>query len=356
MSLRKPWSERRADFSPLSRALRGGLKSALLGLVIAAAAAAPDPAYDFFICAKINRNYVIGSKIVTTNGVFQRATTGDWQHRGYNDTGISALAFDPRDRNVIYTTGNNGLWRSLDGGKSWRICNDWTMTEARDVAVDPHAPDHVYLALPDGLAASTDRAQTLVRRENGLPARGKYTQVVQVDRTRVGRVLLGCERGVYLTENGAELWRQVLPTMEMVLDLQQSPHDPQVWLAVTQSVGAWRSGDGGVTWAQLPGVPLTHPLYNVTFDITDPKRLAIGSWGLGALTSEDGGQTWTDRNDGLPDPHRVCRVGVDPMGRLYASVVGATLFVSADFGRTWKPDSLAGFVVNKFLLQPKGVK
>ena len=103
-------------------------------------------------------------------------------------------------------------------------------------------------------------------------------------------------------------------------------------------------------------MPLTHPLYNVTFDVTDPQRLAIGSWGLGALTSEDGGQTWTARNAGLPDPHHVCRVGVDPMGQLYASVVGATLYVSGDFGRTWKPDSLAGSVVNKFLIQPKSVK
>jgi photosystem II stability/assembly factor-like uncharacterized protein len=169
-------------------------------------------------------------------------------------------------------------------------------------------------------------------------------------------VLLGCERGVYLTENGAELWRQVLPTKEMVLDVQQSPHDPQVWIAVTQSVGAWRSSDGGVTWTQLMGVPRTNPLYNVTFDVTNPQRLAIGSWALGALTSEDDGQTWTYRNAGLPDPHHVVRVGVDPTGQLYASVVGATLYVSADFGRTWKPDSLAGSVVNKFLIQPQSAK
>jgi photosystem II stability/assembly factor-like uncharacterized protein len=317
---------------------------------------AAAPAYDFFVCANINRNYVIGSKIITTNGIFQRDAAGEWQHLGYNDTMISALAFDPRDRNVIYTTGNNGLWRSLDGGKLWRMCNDWQMTEARDVVVDPNAPDHVYLALPDGLAVSTDRAQTLVRREKGLPARGKYTQVVQVDRTRAGRVLLGCERGVFLTENGAELWRQVLPTQEMVLDLQQSPHDPKVWLAVTQKVGAWRSTDGGLTWAKLAGVPSTHPLYNITIDVTNPQRLAIGSWSLGVLTSEDGGQTWSERNDGLPNAHCVCRVGVDPTGQLYASVVGATLFVSADFGRTWKPDSLAGSVVNKFLIQPKSAK
>jgi photosystem II stability/assembly factor-like uncharacterized protein len=328
----------------------------LVGLLAPAPFATAATGYDFFVCANINRNYVVGSKIVTTNGIFQRDDTGEWRHLGCNDTGISAVAFDPRDRNVIYTSALNGLWRSLDGGKLWRICNDWDMTESRDVAVDPNAPDHVYLALPDGIAVSTDRAQTLVRRENGLPARGKYTQVVQVDRTRAGRVLAGCELGIYLTEDGAQQWRRVLPTEEMVLDVQQSPHDPRVWLAATQSAGAWRSADGGVTWENLPAAPSTHALYNVTFDLTNPQRFALGSWGLGVLTSEDGGRTWTDRNAGLPVPHRVWRVGVDPAGLLYASVVAETLFVSADFGRTWKPDALAGSLVNKFLILPKRAK
>ncbi len=311
------------------------------------------PAYEFFVCANVNRNYVIGSKIITTNGVFQRGAAGEWQHLGYNDAGITAVAFDPRDRNVVYTSALNGLWRSLDGGKLWRICNDWDMTEARDVAVDPNAPDCVYLALPDGIAASTDRAQTLVRRENGLPARGKYTQVLQVDRTRAGRVFAGCEVGIFLTEDGAQHWRQVLATKETVYDVQQSPHDPRRWLAATHAAGAVRSTDGGLTWEKITTAPDSNPLYNVTFDVSDPQRLALGSWALGVFTSEDGGRTWVERNAGLPALHHVWRVGVDPAGRLYASIAGETLFVSADFGRTWKPDALAGSQVNKFVLLPR---
>ena len=123
--------------------IRHYLLLSALGCALPALIAAAAPEYDFFIAANINRNYVIGSKIVTTNGVFRRDDAGAWQHVGYNDTGISAFAFDPRDRNVIYTTTINGLWRSLDGGKLWRICNDSEMTEGLDVAVDPNAPDHV---------------------------------------------------------------------------------------------------------------------------------------------------------------------------------------------------------------------
>ncbi len=330
------------------------LRSLFLGLLAGiSSAAAAAPAYDFIIIANINRNYVVGSKIVTLNGLYQRDAAGAWQHFGYNDTSLSAVAFDPRDRNVIYTSALNGLWRSLDGGKSWRISNDWSLTEARDVAVDPNAPDHVYLGVTDGVVASTDRAQTLVRRENGLPARGKYTQAIEVDRTRAGRVFAGCEVGIYLTEDGAQNWRRVFATTDQVNDLQQSPHDPQVWLAATQSAGALISRDGGLTWTAFDGVPKNHALYNITFDVADPKRLAIGSWGHGVLTSEDGGVTWASRNAGLPEPHRVWRVGIDPAGRLYASVFGETLFASDDFGRTWKPDALAGSLVNQFLLLPK---
>jgi len=335
------------------------IKTRLLtfALLAGTALAGAAPQHDFYLCANINRNYVIGSKIVTTNGVFKRDNAGEWKHLGYNDTSISAVAFDPRDEQVWYTAALNGCWRTLDGGKTWRMTNSWDMTEGRDVAVDLNAPDHVYLALPDGIAVSTDRAQTWVRKENGLPERGKYTQALKIDRTQAGRALAGCETGIYLTENGADSWRRVLPTKTTVDDIQQSPHDPKLWLAVTESDGAWSSCDGGLTWTKLDTVPDDHPLYNVTFDFTNPQRYAIGSWGRGVWTSEDGGKTWTERNAGLPAPHRVWRVGVDPdSGRLYASVVGETLFSSDDFGRTWKRDALEGSTVNAFVVVTKSEK
>lgn len=325
-----------------------------LAMIMSAGAAlgSAGAEYDFYICANINRNYVIGSKIVTTNGVFQR-TEGGWTHIGYNDTGLTAVAFDPRDRDVIYTTALNGLWRTLDGGKTWRMCNSWDMTEGRDVAVDPNAPDHVYLAITDGIAVSTDRAQTLVRKENGLPERGKYTHAIKVDRTQAGRVFAACEVGIFLTEDGADNWRQVFKTTDTVNDIQQSPHDPKLWLAATQSAGALISRDGGLTWQRIEGVPSDRALYNITFDVTNPQRFAVGSWAYGVLTSEDGGETWSDRNAGLPENPRVWRVGVDPSGRLYASVFKETLFYSDDFGRTWHPDELAGSLVNYFVMLPK---
>ena len=76
--------------------IRHYLLLSALGCALPVLIAAAAPEYDFFIAANINRNYVIGSKIVTTNGVFRRDDAGAWQHVGYNDTGISAFAASAR--------------------------------------------------------------------------------------------------------------------------------------------------------------------------------------------------------------------------------------------------------------------
>jgi photosystem II stability/assembly factor-like uncharacterized protein len=312
----------------------------------------PETSDDFYICAAINKNYVIGSKIVTVNGMFRRTDEQTWDHVGYNDTTIISAAFDPRDHNVVYTAAFNGCWRTLDGGKTWRMTNSWDMTEGRDVVVDSFAPDTVYLAINDGIARSQDRAQTWQRFEKGLPERGKYTQVLRLDRTQKGRLLAGCESGIYLNEN--DTWERVLPTVTTVTDIQQSPHDPRHWLASTQSDGAWASHDRGTTWAKFDGVPSDKALYSIIFDRVDPKRFAVGNWARGILVTEDGGKTWSDRNAGLPDSPRVWRLGVEPKtNRLFASVVGEALYSSDDFGRTWKKDGMEGSVVHNFLIVPK---
>ncbi len=327
----------------------------LLGLLLGATSVLHATAADFIICANVNKGYVIGSKIVTTNGLFRLDDSGTWQHFGYNDTSLTAVAFDPRDHNVIYTSALNGLWVSYDGGTGWRMVNSWDLTEGRDVAVDPNAPDTVYLAHTEGVAVSTDQGKTLEHRNTGLPKRGRFAQAIEVDRTTAGRVFVGCEKGIFLTENAGLSWRVVLPTTTQVNDVQQSPHDADTWFAGTDFHGAWISHDRGVTWQQVAGLAKDKPIYNVTFDPTNAKHIAVGGWSVGIMTSDDGGKTWTSRDAGLPDNPRVWRVGVDPNnGRLYASVFKETLYYSDDFGRTWQPElGLEGSSVNFFMSLPR---
>lgn len=317
--------------------------------------AANPPAHDLYLCATISKNYVIGSKLVTLSGLYRRGPEeGAFAHFGPNFPGMFALAIDPRDERVMYSATLNGCMLTRDGGATWRIATSWDMTEAKDISVDPNAPDHVYLALPDGIAVSTDRGATWPRREHGLPERGKYTQVVKVDRTRAGRAIAGCESGLYVTETAGGQWRRVLATRYTITDLRQSPHDPLVWLASTQADGVILSRDGGETWKKFDGVPSAEALYNVAFDPTDARRFAVSSWTYGVYTTEDGGATWTARNAGLPDEHCVFRVGIDPdSGRLYAGVYRDALFASDDFGRTWRKVGLEGSTIYNFVFHPR---
>ncbi|HVU35619.1 MAG TPA: hypothetical protein VHE61_19425 [Opitutaceae bacterium] len=343
--------------------IRTAITSALLASAAVTAAAA---GHDLFVCAVVNDHYVVGSTYVTESGLFRLTPpsavgsgttaspgTPGWRHIGINDVGLAAVAFDPRDPSVFYTATLNGCVRTLDGGRHVRVTTSWDMTEPRDVAVDPHAPDTVYLALPDGIAVSPDRGDTWHRCETGLPERGKYTQTLAIDRETRGRVLAGCETGIYLTENGGAHWRRVLPTVDTVTDIEQSPQDGRVWCAVTQSAGGWLSHDGGATWTRMAGLPGDKAYYNLSFDATHPHRLVVGSYTYGVLTSEDGGATWTPRNAGLPPGHHVWRVGVDPdSGRLYANVTGEAIHASADFGRTWTSAGLRGSRVSRFVFVP----
>lgn len=334
--------------------LRSLAPAAGLLAILAAALPARAVTHDLYLCAAFNNgSRVMGSKDGSSNGVFHRTGVDEFTHVGINFPLTISTTFDPRNPDVFYVACLSGVLRTLDGGKSWRLVTGWDETEPKSIAVDPHAPDTVYTGLPDGIVVSTDRGQTWQRREQGLPERGKYTQVVHVDRTTAGRVFIGCESGIYLSDDGGKSWRRVLATKETVDDIQQSPHDPQLWLAVTQSAGALRSVDGGKTWTRIESVPSDRALYNVAFDARDPKRLAISGWAHGLLVSEDGGATWTARNDGLPAPAHVWRTAIDPdNGDLLAAVFGQGLFASSDSGRTWRPAGMAGASIQTFTFVP----
>lgn len=351
------------DRGRCARRAARGWAWAFLGLAMAAPAlvraqSKPAAGHDLVLCASINKDYVIGSALVTLSGLYERTGPTEFKHFGFNYPLLYAMSRDPRDRQVFYVSANNGLFLTRDGGRTWRIGTSWDMTESHDVAVDPNAPDTVYLALPDGIAVSTDRGATWPRREKGLPERGKYTQVVEVDRTRAGRVLAGCEAGIFLTENAGQSWRRVLATTATVGDLQQSPHDPKLWVAVTQADGAFISRDGGRNWQKIGGVASEKAWYNLAFDGSNPQRIAFSSWTYGVLTTEDGGQTWNERNGRLPKEHCVFRVGIDPdNGRLYANVYRHSLHISDDFGRNWtEVPGLDGIQVFDFVFTPKAGK
>jgi hypothetical protein len=309
----------------------------LLALATATAGVAADFKHDMYVCATLSgQGQVMGSsRVVLPSGLLRSGDRQNFEHLGPSHIRLFSVTRDPQDARTLFVALLDGVLRMRHDGSARRTLTDWRMTEPHVIAFDPNATDHIYIGLPDGIGVSRDRGQSWQRANEGI--RRSYTHALTIDRTQAGRVLVGTELGIYLTEDGARTWRLVLPTSKVTYDIRQSPAVPRAFLAVTSSNGAHWSDDAGRTWRAIAGVPKAHTLHNCDFDRSDARRIVIGGWGCGVLTSEDGGNTWSDRSAGLPG-REINRVSTDPdiPSRIYAAPHLAPLHVSDDFGRTWR--------------------
>jgi hypothetical protein len=304
--------------------------------------------HALYLTVSMNKGFFIGSRVPQLSGIYRSVDRRQVEHLGYNHVRLDGIAVDPHDSGALYVVGLNGVSRVADSGRNWRILTGWSMTQPKDIAVDPGASAHIFIALPDGVAVSEDRGETWRRSDRGIER--KYTQTIAIDRSRTDAVLAGTEQGVYLSEDAGANWRRVLATSKTVNDLRQSPHEPELFIAVSQFDGAWRSQNHGCDWVLLPKLPKGQTLHNIDFDAHESSRIAVSGWGIGVQMSEDGGETWVDRSAGLPS-RNVMKVFFDPdiPGRVYATPYHEALFVSDDLGRTWRALWFEGAVVWDFL-------
>lgn len=301
------------------------------------------------MCLNPNQHYVVGATARHPGGTYV-LLHGRWRHWGADDPSLTSVAFDPVDVDTVYTSGQNGLWRSLDAGASWRVMNDWRVTDARAVALDTRQPGTVYLALPDGIVSSTDHGRTWERREGGLPIHGRYTQTVVADRARAGHVVAACERGLAVSTDSGRRWWVRIETRATVTQVAQG-HEPSTWFATTERDGVWRSTDGARSWHRLKLPRHTGTLYDVVVDPDVPGAVAVVDHDHGLWWSEDDGETWHGLTAHLPGPLRAHRLGIDPQtGHLLLATYGRGLLLSLDRGQTWVDGGWPGSEVRSFAI------
>ena len=103
-----------------------------------------------------------------------------------------------------------------------------------------------------------------------------------------------------------------------VWHLEPSATDPEVAYAGVEDAGLFRTQDGGLSWAELPGLRRSGTgsswqpgagglcLHTVLVDPRDERRLHVAISAAGVFRSQDAGVTWTPANkglvsDGIPD-------------------------------------------------------
>ena len=297
------------------------------------------------------KGYVAGQEL-SASGLYMYEGEAAWRHIGWNHPRVYGIAFHPTDPNVLYLACGNGVLRTRDGGRTWKLTTDWRVTEALSIAVDPHAPEHVYVATAYGLWRTADGGDTWV--EASLDFERTYTQTVAVDRTKRGRVLAGTEGGVYLSRDGGESWERVSPPDVAVLDLKQSFAEPGLWVAGMQEHGVWLSRDGGTSWHRVGGNLENTSVYAAAVDPSDTHTLAAVVWDQGVFLSRNGGRDWTQIGSRLPtQKHYDLTFDPTRKGRLWVATVEQGVFSSDDFGRTWVDRGLHGVLIFDLTFGPE---
>jgi photosystem II stability/assembly factor-like uncharacterized protein len=231
----------------------------------------------------------------STGGGVWKTTDGGSNWKNISDKyfggSIGAVAVAPSDENIIYvgegentmrgnvSEGLGGIWRSDDGGRTWK---DIGLKDSRHIIriiVHPRDPNTVWLAVMGHLFGPNK------------------------------------ERGVYKTTDGGKTWKQVLYVNDQTgcSDLVMEPGNPTVfyagmWRALRtpysmesggDGSGLWKSVDGGDTWKNIStkkGLPKgVWGIVGVAVAPSNPDKVytIIENKDGGLFLSENGGDSWT---------------------------------------------------------------
>jgi photosystem II stability/assembly factor-like uncharacterized protein len=260
-----------------------------------------------------------------------------WQHRGWREY-VRTFYTEQGLDGTIWSACGNGVHRSTDGGKTWRVSTGWEVTEVLKVKVDPSNPMRVFAATAYGVIYSSDRGETWVDRNNGI--KRKFTSDICIDRTNTSRVFVATELGIFRSENSGATWEAVGPKNMDIRTIVQHPGEPREFWAGTEDDGLLLSTDSGLTWKQMNSGLEHNTVYAIAFDREDATIVYVGTHGGGVYRSTDGGKLWERPGSGItaPDIHALITLRV-PKGMVLAGTLNGGLFSSADRGITWQFNS-----------------
>ncbi len=177
----------------------------------------------------------------------------------------------------------DGIWKSIDGGETWRIVTRGLPTGLIgkiDLAVTPANPRRVYAVVEtkdpeEGLYRSDDNGETwrLVSNQAGLMNRPFYYTNVDADPRNADVVWVNCE-GLFKSTDGGATWQRVSTPHGDNHDMWINPRDPDI-IVQSNDGGANVSLDGGRTWSTQYNQP-TAELYQVYVDDRFPYWLYAG--------------------------------------------------------------------------------
>lgn len=302
---------------------------------------------------------------------------------------INDIEVDPTDSRIIYAaTAASGIAKSVNGGTSWTMLFDReAVNSIGDIAISPSSPSIIWAGTGEsnnrqssswgnGIYKSLDGGATW--KNMGLEKTMAIARVV-VHPTDPDVVYVAAtgnlwaaspERGVYKTTDGGKTWRQVLKVNDDTgaTEIAIDPVSPNILYAAMyqrrrtvfgfngsgEGSALYKSNDGGETW-----VKLTKGLPYDTANAPTPRpdglletgRIAVAVYPKdpnivyasiehangGIFRSNDKGETWTRMSEiaAVPRPMYFSQIRIDPNNDQRIWQAGVTMQYSEDGGRTW---------------------
>jgi photosystem II stability/assembly factor-like uncharacterized protein len=236
----------------------------------------------------------IRSNVITGRGVYRSNDAGkSWTFAGLRDAGqISDVRVHPSNPDVVYVAAQGNAWkpspdrgvyRSNDGGKTWKkvhFVNDTLGASA--VVMNTANPNELYAAMWLG--------------------QRKPWSIVSGSEAKGGA-------GIYKTLDGGDTWTKLTAGLPAGLigkiDLDIAPSNPRRVYALIEAPGderaLYRTDDSGATWTRQSNEQglLRRPFYytNVHAHPKDPDTVFVNNEGF--FKSTDGGKTFRT----LTTPH-----------------------------------------------------
>jgi photosystem II stability/assembly factor-like uncharacterized protein len=306
-------------------------------------------------------------------------------YRGGRTVGAAGSAQQP---NVFYIGVNNGgVWKTTDYGRTWfSVFENESTGSIGTVAVAPSDADVIYagsgeglhrpdLSVGNGIYKSVDAGKTWTHL--GLRDAQQIPKIA-IDKNNPERIFVAVlghpygpneERGIFRSLDGGKTFEKILYVDENTGgdDVEIDPSDVNtiyatLWAsregpwenASWQSTkgGIFKSTDGGKTWHQLKQglpdnlvqahiaiAPSNPNIIYTAMAATEQNEYGTGS-GMGMYRSEDKGETWQKiSDDGRPEARigggDLPEIAVDPQNAETIYSASIVLWKSLDGAKTW---------------------